>query len=51
MEEIQFTWFKYHVTTEGEMVYAGPPFADFRPHKRYLKFLKQKYRGCATVRT
>jgi hypothetical protein len=41
VEELQFTWFKYHATTEGGMVYSGPPLADFRRHKRYLVFLKK----------
>jgi hypothetical protein len=44
-EQIQFTWFKYPATTEGGIIYSGPPLADFRPHKRYLIFLKQKTSG------
>ena len=42
VEELQFTWFRYHTTTMGGMVYSGPPLADFRPHQRYLIFLKHK---------
>ena len=45
VEELQFTWFKYHATSEGGIVYSGPPLADFRPQKRYLIFLKQKLSG------
>jgi hypothetical protein len=42
IEELRFTWFQYHAMTEGGIIYSGPPLADFRPHKRYLIFLKQK---------
>ena len=42
VEELRLTWFKYHATTEAGTIYSGPPFAEFRPHKRYLIFLKQK---------
>jgi hypothetical protein len=40
-EVLQFTWFKFHITGQG-MIYSGPPNANFRPHKRYLIFLKQE---------
>jgi hypothetical protein len=45
VKELQFIWFNYHATTEAGIVYSGPPLADFRPHKRYLIFLKQKISG------
>jgi hypothetical protein len=44
-KELQFTWFKYHATTKGGIVFSGPPLSDFRPHKRYLIFLRQKMSG------
>jgi hypothetical protein len=42
--ELQFTWFTFHFTGLG-MIYSGPPNANFRPHNRYLIFLKQKVSG------
>ena len=42
--ELQFMWFTFHFTGLG-MIYAGPPDANFRTHKRYLIFLKQKISG------
>jgi hypothetical protein len=44
-EDLEFTWFRYHATTKGGIVYSGPPFADFRSHKRYLIFLKKEKSG------
>ena len=44
-EEIQFTWFTLHREGAGGWAYSGPPLADFRPHKRYLVFLKRGKSG------
>ena len=41
-EKIQFTWFTLHRNGAGGWAYSGPPLADFRPHKRYLVFLKRE---------
>jgi hypothetical protein len=49
VEELQFKWFKYHAMTEGGIVCSGPPFANFRPRKRYLIFLKQQISGWAVA--
>ena len=40
-EELRFTWFTLHMEGSGGYAYSGPPIADFRPHKRYLVFLKR----------
>jgi hypothetical protein len=39
-EELRFTYFTLHMEGPGGYAYSGPPIADFRPHKRYLVFLK-----------
>ena len=44
-EEIRFTWFTLHTEGAGGWAYSGPPLADFRPHKRYLVFLKRGKSG------
>jgi hypothetical protein len=37
-EKLDFRWFSVH-SSNGNMLYAGPPTADFRAGKRYLVFL------------
>jgi hypothetical protein len=44
-EQIRFTWFTLHWEGAGGWAYSGPPLADFRPHKRYLVFLKRDKSG------
>jgi len=42
-KEFWFTWYKHYVPAiGGGVVGDGPPTADFRPHQRYLIFLKQE---------
>ena len=43
--EIQFMRFTLHAEGAGGYAYSGPPLADFRPHKRYLVFLKRGKSG------
>ena len=43
--ELQFTWFTFYMEGSGGWAYSGPPPADFRPHKRYLVFLKRDKSG------
>jgi hypothetical protein len=40
-EELRFTYFTLHMEGPGGYAYSGPPPAEFRPHKRYLVFLKR----------
>jgi hypothetical protein len=44
-EELRFTWFALHTKRVGGWAYSGPPLAEFRPHKRYLVFLKRGKSG------
>jgi hypothetical protein len=44
--EIQFVWYRLYVPpTGGGVVSSLPPPANFRPHERYLIFLKQRTTG------
>jgi hypothetical protein len=45
--ELQFVWFRLYVppTSSGGVVGSLPPPAHFRPHERYLIFLKQRKTG------
>jgi hypothetical protein len=45
--ELQFVWFRLYVppTSSGGVVGSLPPPANFRPHERYLIFLKQRTSG------
>jgi hypothetical protein len=44
--ELQFVWYRLHVPpTGGGVVGSLPPLANFRPHERYLIFLKQRTTG------
>lgn len=44
--EVQFVWYRLYVPpTGGGVVASLPPPANFRPHERYLIFLKQRTTG------
>ena len=44
--EIGFVWYKLYVPpTAGGIVASLPPTANFRPHERYVIFLKQRSSG------
>jgi hypothetical protein len=44
--EVQFVWYGLYVPpTGGGVVASLPPTANFRPHERYLIFLKQRTTG------
>jgi hypothetical protein len=44
--ELPFVWYRLHVPpTGGGVVGSLPPTANFRPHERYLIFLKQRTTG------
>jgi len=45
-KEIPFVWYKlYFPPTAGGIIASLPPTANFRPHERYLIFLKQSTSG------
>jgi len=45
--ELKFLWYRLYVppTSSGGVVGSLPPPANFRPHERYLIFLKQRTTG------
>jgi hypothetical protein len=45
--ELQFVWFRLYIppTSSGGVVGSLPPPANFRPHERYMIFLKQGTTG------
>jgi hypothetical protein len=43
--ELQFKWFRLWSPAGEGMLYSGPPVANFKPHERYLIFLKKSAEG------
>ena len=48
-EQVLFTWFSLPPRNATGFVYSGAPLASFRPHVRYLVFLKRNKSGLTTA--